>query len=432
MSHIRDSFFRTTIASFAVLITAAFSPHTTHARSLTFKNACAPGKRITIAAVGDLLFHKQLLYQAFRKDGNFRKFWSPVKGILKRADLAYGNLEGPAAKGLAAGGRRVRDPGRRLDYRVYGYRLPNVSFNYHPSVIGDLKNSGFDVISTANNHAMDRGRLGIDRTIDNFINAGLPFTGTRKQSGDDRSWSMITTAKGVSIAWLACTYSTNGIPDPKKQVLGCYRDKKEVLAEIARLTADDTVHAVILTPHWGSENSHHPIRRQKSLARDAINAGAVAVIGTHPHVLQPWEKYVTEDGREGLIIYSTGNFISNQRRLPERTGIIAILEITLERDNKARITAAGFIPTWVVIGGRGHRVVENRGRMRWALNHAKRILPNENLVKSENLPSLRKTCTEVAGNRRENWGLTYVPAKKVKSARRSRKKRSRKTTTWWW
>ena len=128
-----------------------------NARALTFKNACEPGKRITIAAVGDILYHKQLLYQAFRKNGNFKDFWSPVAQILKRADLAYGNLEGPAAHGVAAGGRRVRDPGRRLDYRVYGYKLPNVSFNYHPSAVLDLKESGFDVISTANNHTLDRG-----------------------------------------------------------------------------------------------------------------------------------------------------------------------------------------------------------------------------------------------------------------------------------
>ena len=137
-------------------------------------------------------------------------------------------------------------------------------------------------------------------------------------------------------------------------------------------------------------------RRQKTLAREAIDAGAAAVIGTHTHVLQPWEKHQTEDGREGLIIYSTGNFISNQRRLPQRTGIIAMLELTLTKNNKARVTAAGYIPTWVVIGGRGHRVIENRGTMRWALNHARKILPSGNLVKSENLPRLIKHCPKDA------------------------------------
>ena len=386
----------------AIVCLAASMPLTTsatkiHARTITFKNACEPGTNITIAAVGDLLFHKKLLLQAFRKGGNFKKFWAPVQHILKTADLTYGNLEGPAAKGLAAGGRRVRDPGRRVDYRVYGYRLPNVSFNYHPSVIDDLKQSGFDIISTANNHAMDRGRPGIDQTIDNFEKVGLKFTGTRKQNDDDRPWSTVTTAKDISIAWLACTYSTNGLPDKKKQILRCYLDKAEILAEIKHLSGREDIHAVILTPHWGNENSHHPNRRQKTLAREAIDAGAAAVIGTHAHVLQPWEKHQTEDGREGLIIYSTGNFISNQRRLPQRTGIIAMLEFHQNpQSKKARITAAGFIPTWVVIGGRGHRVIENRGTMRWALNHAKKILPRGNLVKSENLPRLKKHCQKDA------------------------------------
>ncbi len=414
----------TFIGAFTTLTTTATPAIPAEARAITFNKACESGTRITIAAVGDILYHKQLLYQAFRKNGNFKDFWSPVAQILKRADLAYGNLEGPAAQGLAAGGRRVRDPGRRLDYRVYGYRLPNVSFNYHPSAVFDIKESGFDVISTANNHALDRGWRGVDRTIENFEKAALPFTGTRKSRDDDRPWSVVTPANGISVAWLACTYSANGIPDPHKQVLGCYSQKDEVLAEIKRLHDDENIHAVILTPHWGSENSHYPIRRQKALAREAIEHGATAVIGTHPHVLQPWEKHATESGREGLIIYSTGNFISNQRRMPERTGIIALLELQLGDDNKARLTAAGYIPTWVVIGGRGHRVVENRGRMRWALNHVKRVLPSGNLVRSDDLPRLKKSCAEGDKGAVANWGLTIQKPRKV--AQTKKKKRRRK------
>ena len=187
-------------------------------------------------------------------------------------------------------------------------------------------------------------------------------------------------------------------------------------------------------PIGAAENSHYPIRRQKALAREAIELGATAVIGTHPHVLQPWEKHVTENGREGLIIYSTGNFISNQRRMPERTGIIALLELQMADDNRARITAAGYIPTWVVIGGRGHRVVENRGRMQWALKHARRILPSENRVKSSDLPRLKKICAiasdtgeDKGGDKggRANWGLSYQAPKKV--ARSKKKRRRRKS-----
>jgi len=75
---------------------------------------------------------------------------------------------------------------------------------------------------------------------------------------------------------------------------------------------------VILVPHRGAEDSHHVLKRQKALARQALEAGAAAVVGSHAHVIQGWEKHVTDAGDEGLIIYSTGNFISNQRKMMQR------------------------------------------------------------------------------------------------------------------
>ena len=185
---------------------------------------------------------------------------------------------------------------------VYGAPLKSLSFNFHPSVVGDLKSVGFDVISTANNHSMDRGQLGVDRTIEAFREYKLPFTGTRKRGESPKRWSTITKARGMSIAWLACSFSTNGLPDRKKQVLHCYRQTDEILSEIKALSADPKIDAVFLTPHWGEENWHRPGARQKKLGRQAIEAGALAVFGAHPHVLQPWEKVKTKDGQEGLIV----------------------------------------------------------------------------------------------------------------------------------
>ena len=142
------------------------------AETLYFEGACMPGERISVAAVGDLLFHKKLQAQAYRKGGSFKGFFTPVLKVLKGADLAYGNLEGPAARGVGPNGRAVKDPGRRLG-TVYGAPLKSLAFNYHPSVAADLKQSGFDVVSTANNHSLDRGALGVDRTIDTLRNAGF-------------------------------------------------------------------------------------------------------------------------------------------------------------------------------------------------------------------------------------------------------------------
>ena len=372
--------------------------------TITFKHACRAGDRVTIVAVGDLLFHNRLNLQVFRKGGTYKQFWRPVSKLIRKADLAYGNLEGPAAAGVSKGGRAVKDPGRRLDYRVYGYRPPLKLFNYHPSVVADLKTSGFDVVSTANNHSMDRGALGVEKTIDVLRRHRLAFTGTRKRGDTKSPWSTVTRAKGLSVAWLACSYSTNGNPDRHNQTLQCFKHRKTVLKEIKRLARDPKIDAVMLTPHWGHENSHRPNSRQRKLARDAIEAGATAVLGAHPHVLQPWEKYVTKAGREGLIVYSMGNFISNQRRGQQRTGLMVVLELLKGKDGKVRLSAAGYVPTWVVIGGVSHKVYENTGALSWSLRHVQSILPPGNRALIANLPRLpRGACGSQFA--RASWGI---------------------------
>ncbi len=352
------------------------------AETLHFSGACSAGDRLTVAAVGDLLFHKKLQAQAYSKNSSFKRFFTPVLKVLKGADLTYGNLEGPAARGVGPNGRAVKDPGKRLGV-VYGAPLKSLAFNYHPSVVADLKESGFDVLSTANNHSMDRGALGADRTVDTLRKAGLPFTGSRKRSDAPGPWHVITKAKGFTVAWLGCTYSTNGIPDPKNQILHCYKQKGEILSEIKALRADSEMDAIFLTPHWGVENRHKPGARQKDLARAAIEAGATAVFGAHPHVLQPWEKVVAADEREGLVVYSAGNFISNQRQTAERAGIIAVVELVRPVGGKARLAAAGYIPTWVQIDAKGHRVSFNtssKGRTGEALARTLGLLPAGNRI----------------------------------------------------
>ena len=285
-----------------------------------------------------------------------------------------------------------------MDGVVYAAHLQSLNFNYHPSVIDDLVAVGFDVVSTANNHTMDRGPLGVDRTIENLVAKGLPFTGTRARGDVMRPWSTITRKNGVSVAWLSCTYSTNGLPDPDGQVLDCYKQKDIVLAEVAFLRGRPDVDAVVLVPHWGAENSHRPWPRQKELGRQAIDAGAAAVIGTHAHVVQPWEKHVAPDGREGLIVYGTGNFISNQRKLMQRAGALIVMEIAKQADGKAALTAAGFVPTWVVIDNRGHRVTVNRGGgwPRQALRQMLTLYPAGNRIDAVWPPDLPKRCDRAA------------------------------------
>lgn len=376
-------------------------PNAADAVPITFSGACTNGNRILVAAVGDLLFHESLQRQALTPSSNYRRFFSDIEGILKNADIAYGNLEGPAAQAVAAGGGNVRDPGRVMDRRVYGTTPGALIFNYHPSAVTDIKAVGFSVLSTANNHAADRGALGIDRTIDALEAAGIAYSGTRRRTGLPGalagSWTTVTEAKGMRVAWLACTYGTNGMPDRHNQILQCYRDRDAVMAEITKAAADPTVDAVILTPHWGLEGSATPLKTDRAYARAAVEAGASAVIGAHPHVLQPWERIETADGRDGLVVYSTGNFVSNQTSPAQRSGVIALLELVKPAVGaRARVSAAGFVPTWVEKqGSSGHRVVEQTGaghEMAAALKATLKLLPAGNRVASKDMRNLPRNC----------------------------------------
>lgn len=307
---------------------------------LRFDNACRAGTKITIAAVGDVLLHGPLQKQAYAAADGHHSLWKNVEPLLERADLTYGNLEGPCAEGVATTGE-TRDPGKTFDNRVYS-SYPQ--FNYHPSLIGSLKNSGFDVVSTANNHALDRRSLGADRTVKNLKEAGLPFTGTRATGDMDAPWYTVTEAKGVKVAWVACTFSTNGIPDTKNQVLNCYEDKTTLLSTIRGLKGRADVDAVIVTPHWGVEYTHTPSAREKDLAHDMLDAGALAVFGGHPHVVQPWEKYKTQDGREGFVIYSLGNFVSGQTGVAKRSSLILYVGLTKGSDGKVTVNGVRHMP----------------------------------------------------------------------------------------
>ena len=318
---------------------------------IDFRAADAAGL-VTVAAVGDVLLHDAVQkFAATRKDG-YLSLFRPVADLILGADIAFANLEGPAAAGITKTGRKTAPPDRLWDDWVYsGYPM----FNYHPSVLGALKKAGFDVLLTANNHALDRYAVGADRTIDAIEAAGLKFTGTRKRGESERPWYAVSesdkSGRTRRIAWLGCTYSTNGIPDRDGQVLRCYRHRARVLGIIQGLARRDDIDAVIFAPHWGAEYKHEPEARQRALAAAAIEAGAAAVIGTHPHVMQPVEKHVAKDGREGLIAYSLGNFVSNQISLARRSSLILLLGLAPDSRpdsaGKLRVAAFGWIPIWV-------------------------------------------------------------------------------------
>lgn len=318
-----------------LILIISFLTHFSEAEDIRFKKACDNGSKITIGAVGDVLLHSPLQKQGFRH--GFDSLWSEVEPWMKDADLFYANLEGPAAAGVAPGGRRGQDPGN-YDGHVYsGYPM----FNYHPSVISDLKKSGVDLLSTANNHSLDRNSNGVIDTLAACEKNQMPCFGTVANS--DENFYTITKQKNWTIAWIACTFSTNGIPDKNGLVLDCFSSGR-VSQLISQLK--NQADAVIVTPHWGDEYQLKPNKQQVSFARKWLEEGALAVIGTHPHVPQPWEKYTTSNGEEKFILYSSGNFVSNQSSTAKQTGLMLFLGLSRSQ-GRAWVNGVRYLPLYM-------------------------------------------------------------------------------------
>lgn len=343
---------------------------------IRFQHACEPGTQVQIGAVGDFLMHGPIQKKA-SMGGGFTALWKRWIPYMKQVDQMYGNLETPTAPGMLPGGKVIQDPGNVFDNRVHT-GFPN--FNVYAGIIPDLQASGFDVVSTANNHALDRGQKGIDSSIDELEKNGLPFSGTRRV-GEKRDWSVTLVSKGIRISWIACTAILN-VPDKAEQILHCERDWYQVAQSIQRLRKTSDV--VIVTPHWGIEERLQENSFQRRFARAFLDAGATAVIGTHPHVVQPMEYYKTKDGRESFIIYSTGNFTTNNPKIPLRTSIFLTLGFTKNANGETFINGVKFIPTYVNDGSGSQRneVIalgkDSEGHEAQGLKIIDQVLPDEN------------------------------------------------------
>lgn len=325
-----------------VIATCLLTSSLTHA--LEFKRSCEPAEdTLVIGGVGDLLIHKYIHNAAQNQKSHYSFLWKNIKKHVQSMDIMYANLETPLAGGLARDYTLHKDPGVKWDSREYIYSgYP--AFNTPPEMAKNLKEGGFDIVSTANNHASDRGRLGIDMTIDSLENAGLAYTGTRRK-GSNKSYTTIVNKKGWRVAFISCTYGLSG-PSNRAilaQVLHCYSQKELLLSEIrqARKIAD----AVIVTPHWGTENTHKPNSHQRSLTQDIAEAGADVIIGTHSHQIQPTEKYITRNGREVPVVYGTGNFVSSQPGI-NKLGLMVVIGLS-RKGNDVWVNGARYLPLWM-------------------------------------------------------------------------------------
>ncbi|HHY36568.1 MAG TPA: CapA family protein [Firmicutes bacterium] len=285
---------------------------------------------ITLASVGDIMAHMPQVKAAFdpeRGEYDFTPCFVPVKPLLAAADIAVANLETTLA-------------GPELGYSGYP------RFNSPAELAAALKWAGFHLVSTANNHALDRGEKGVLRTLDHLAAHGLTAVGTYRSWEERQSITMLE-REGQRLAFLAYTYGTNGIPLPEgKEYLVKLIDWEEMAQDLIRAREGGADWIVVLL-HFGNEYQRSPTPEQEELVNYLFSRGADIILGSHPHVLQPVKVFSGEDGQR-VVAYSQGNFISNQRDRYQDSGMI--LFVTLEKNltrNEKGIKAVEYIPTWV-------------------------------------------------------------------------------------
>jgi poly-gamma-glutamate capsule biosynthesis protein CapA/YwtB (metallophosphatase superfamily) len=290
---------------------------------------------IKLAAVGDILMIGPILSHAKLQDQDkydFNPIFEKIVPYLKQADFVIGNQETPLA-------------GREHLYTKKNSRTGFSMFNCPDELASALRNSGFYFLTTANNHCLDRGEVGLTRTLEVLDKHGLMHTGTfATDPGDDNHW--IGDVKGIRMGILSYTKTTNGIPLPKNKpwmvnILDT-RNPDKLLKHVRRLK--HMVDLVIVCIHVGTECHPYPNPSQRRLVKLLLDNGAHIVLGCHPHVIQPM---FTLNGK--FAIYSLGNFASTRLYDNSNTNCGLILQLTINKgpNNQIKVSNVSLVPTWV-------------------------------------------------------------------------------------
>ncbi len=278
----------------------------------TTKTTKEEKNEFSMVMVGDCLIHRFVYEDAFLGNNtySFDKMFTEVEPLIKNHDLAYYNQEstiGGKALGLSAYPR----------------------FN-SPEEIGDsMVNLGFNLVSLANNHTMDKGEVGVTNSVNYWkTKPGVYYTGQALSNEDRESNIKVLEKNGIKYAFFSYTTVTNGLLPPSgKEYLTNIYSKEKVQNDINKVK--DKTDMIIVAMHWGEEYTTVPNASQKQIAKDLSNMGVNLIIGNHAHSIQPVEMI-----NDTLVFYALGNFISAQNTVDKQTGALASLIVKKEKDGK--------------------------------------------------------------------------------------------------
>lgn len=343
-------------------------------------------KTINIVAVGNILVHYDQIMAAYSSETYKYEFYENFKYIkqyIEEADVAYCNIESSYG-------------GESLGYSGYP------RFNSPESMLNALKDTGFDLVNAASDNILDSLDEGYFNTIDNLEKAGLKYTGIKKDSnGIDY---IIEKIDGVRVGFTSYTFDDSFIGS-KSEVVNLintysYNDLDNSLLKIESKInemKENGVKFIIVGTHWGDEFSIEPNDTQKYIAERLNSYGVDVILGSHPNVIEPIETIVNEESKHStLVVYSMGNFISNQRqetmgnRLCE-DGIILNLEIGKKLNGDVELVSYDYIPTWT------YKYKDSNGQNNYYILDSKKVLNYENKdeVPSDVQNSLEKSIKSI-------------------------------------
>ncbi len=283
-------------------------------------------EKVSFLFAGDAMQHQAQLDVAKTKTGyDYSAYFKHVENTIKEADIAVVNFE-------------TTLPGRRYT----GYPR----FGSPDEYAFALKDAGFDVFLTANNHILDKDQAGLERTVKILDSIEVKHTGVFKDKEKrDIYYPLMMIKNGIRIAMLNYTYGTNGFEAVKPNIVN-YIDRKQILEDI-NLAKTMKADIIIANIHWGVEYVLKHNKEQKSLADFLIKNGVRLVIGGHPHVVQPIDIQKDSTGIKNVVVYSLGNLISNMKLTDTRGGAIVKIEINKDEAGKITIADCNYSLVWV-------------------------------------------------------------------------------------
>ena len=315
----------------------------------------APVSTATILSTGDLLMHKKVINSGKQEDGSydFESIFRYIAPYTGKADYAVANLETTLCgtdKGFAYSG--------------------NPKFNCPDALVDSARDAGFDMLLTANNHSMDTTIVGYKRTLEVVREKGLATLGTYL-TPEEKKWTILD-INGIKIGVMCFCYSDGLAPNgnpvlnyievPEPGLLSYFTyDKLPEFYTLVQTYLDEMkaagAEATLVYMHWGEEYKLTANKDQQAMAQKLCDMGVDAIVGSHPHVLEPVDllQSTTDPNHATVVLYSLGNAVSNQRK-EEMTTLTtgetedgALFSVTFAKypDGTVCLDAVELIPTWV-------------------------------------------------------------------------------------